>query len=582
MDTIPDWFDKKLADKLVFPSDPVFKEYKLGGLVELKHVSFKQPELDVSIKNIDVKLFEKNTKYEKQKRDLETKISSSTNEKKTQKLQSKLNKLIKKKDTPTKSKKVNYADKIKQLTELITKTNDENILKEQQTKLKSFTTKYTKQQDRKDKITKSYSIRIPFNDDQHKIVQSWINECIEVYNACIDYYYSEDCDKTIITNYMKLKLIVFDIFFTQKNKNKTAPYDMLTGVVNEFCSNVKSCMTKLKEKTITHFELKKKNRAEFESILIPRKSITDNGIFSGFLGSIQNYANIYTTLINKIGSVECDSRLIYDSFTSFYYIKCPYYITPSECDWKRKEVVALDPGEKIFMSYYSLNGCGTIADNFRVKILHHEKNIRKYQRALANKKNKKKGKLKLPSRVKKKIKQEYRNIQNKVKELHNLTAYYLTNNYKNIIIPIFETQQMVSNGKKVTIYKKDEESKAEAKTREEIFDKKKEDIRNCTTKEELKVYKRTNRLNSRVKFVLNMMSHYKFRQHLAHKCVEKGCQLFVVTEEYTSQCCGVCGKCSKNYSSSRVKTCNHCKSKIDRDINGSRNILIKNWKSINN
>jgi transposase len=50
-----------------------------------------------------------------------------------------------------------------------------------------------------------------------------------------------------------------------------------------------------------------------------------------------------------------------------------------------------------------------------------------------------------------------------------------------------------------------------------------------------------------------------------------------VTEEYTSQCCSNCGILSNNYNY-RLKICPNCDLKIDRDINGSRNILIKNWK----
>ena len=85
------------------------------------------------------------------------------------------------------------------------------------------------------------------------------------------------------------------------------------------------------------------------------------------------------------------------------------------------------------------------------------------------------------------------------------------------------------------------------------------------------------RLNKRVKFVLNMLSHYKFKQHLINKCDEYGCNIEIVTEEYTSKCCSRCGILSDNYKN-REKTCISCNLKIDRDLNGSRNILIKNSK----
>jgi IS605 OrfB family transposase len=96
--------------------------------------------------------------------------------------------------------------------------------------------------------------------------------------------------------------------------------------------------------------------------------------------------------------------------------------------------------------------------------------------------------------------------------------------------------------------------------------KRREKIKECKTIEEVKVFKRKSRLNSRVKFVLNSLQHYKFRQHLSNKCQEKGCQLFVVDESYTSQCCGKCGEISKTFNTNRVKKCDKCKAEIDRDI----------------
>ncbi|ARF09906.1 hypothetical protein Indivirus_5_29 [Indivirus ILV1] len=52
-----------------------------------------------------------------------------------------------------------------------------------------------------------------------------------------------------------------------------------------------------------------------------------------------------------------------------------------------------------------------------------------------------------------------------------------------------------------------------------------------------------------------------------------GCLCVEVTEEYTSQLCAKCGKLDKTYVN-RVKKCKHCKQEINRDVNGSRNILL--------
>jgi len=50
-----------------------------------------------------------------------------------------------------------------------------------------------------------------------------------------------------------------------------------------------------------------------------------------------------------------------------------------------------------------------------------------------------------------------------------------------------------------------------------------------------------------VKFVLQQLSHYKFKQHLFSKTNEYGCLCIEVTEEYTRQLCATCGKLDKAY-----------------------------------
>jgi transposase len=57
------------------------------------------------------------------------------------------------------------------------------------------------------------------------------------------------------------------------------------------------------------------------------------------------------------------------------------------------------------------------------------------------------------------------------------------------------------------------------------------------------------------------------------KMKEKGA--IICTEEYTSKTCGRCGELN-NVGKSEIYRCSKCLLVIDRDINGARNILIKN------
>jgi putative transposase len=76
-----------------------------------------------------------------------------------------------------------------------------------------------------------------------------------------------------------------------------------------------------------------------------------------------------------------------------------------------------------------------------------------------------------------------------------------------------------------------------------------------------------------------MSSHYKFKLHLLNKCKEYGSELIEVTEEYTSKTCTNCGTQSNTYSKERIKKCK-CNYEINRDVNGARNIMIKNIKKV--
>jgi len=72
-------------------------------------------------------------------------------------------------------------------------------------------------------------------------------------------------------------------------------------------------------------------------------------------------------------------------------------------------------------------------------------------------------------------------------------------------------------------------------------------------------------------------SHFKFRQRLFLKAEEKThCKVHEITEEYTSKCCGNCGRLNHKLGAMKVFKCPYCKWTLDRDMNGARNIMIKN------
>jgi len=499
----PSWFNPRLAAVLHLPIEPIYQSTMLNKHVLIDTFSHPRAEQTVQLTpttGISVKV---------------------------------------KKVKPPK----NYQTSIDKAKLEISSCTDPQELKALHTKLKSAQTKHLKQQTNKDKITKNFTIGLPLSKQQHKLVSSWYKECLLVYNTCVDFKYQKIVNIDILYNMKLLRAAVFDHLFTSKGVQKQACYETLGDEVRSFISNAKSCNTCIERKLITRYTQKPRSLKNNRSLMVRGTAIGKKGLFPDKLGAIQGWNDIYKQITGVCGEPErfCDSRLIYDDVTKRYTLNIPYF-AEKEIIEERLPIVALDPGEKIFQTFYSPEQSGRIGYDIRLVILQEEKKIRRLERVIKHKKNKKGKKLRNPKALTRQIQLKYDRIRNITTELHHQTAKWLTDQYDVIYIPVFETQKMISNGKKNKITDKRE-------------------------------YKRRSRLNKRVKFVLNSLSHFRFRQHLLHKAEEKGCKVEIVEEHYTSQCCGQCGRLSKKYKQ-RVKECK-CGCSVDRDLNGSRNILIK-------
>jgi len=479
----PTWFDKKLAKKLNVPSDDDSDSDELIGFGQENHEK----------RYCSHKYFTKHTHAIKF-----SKPQVTTNKAKIE----------------AKRKCVKNAEK------------DENV---KPSRLKTLKTKLAKEINRSGTVTVSREISIYPTIEQKKILRGWFDECTRLYNECVKIHRQNEAFFT--KSYTRLKTSIFKQVYG--DNEKPCPYDILTDEIRCFCSNLKSCKTNLKNKNIKHFSINKKDYVrKTHCIFIPLKAVKQSSIYETHLGKIK-----MGEIENKITS---DCRLFFDRLSGEYKLITTMNVPIKQSDGK-ENVVALDPGEKIFMAYYSENKYGKIGENVRDKIIGYREYISKWQKIIANNKNTKNKSTKIKHKrvLKRRIANAYKKIHSLVKELHNKTALFLCKNYDTVLIPIFETSKMVK--------KKETENGEETE------------------------------LSKRTKFVLNMMSHYKFRQHLSHKCEEYGCRMIVVTEEYTSLTCSSCGHKSNSYTN-RQKKCPACGLTINRDINGAKNILIKNAK----
>jgi len=401
----------------------------------------------------------------------------------------------------------------------------------------------------------TFRSKVKFSIHQKLILQKWFVYATDVYNACVDCHNNNDPD--FPSNYVSAKTYIYERLYKGA---LPAPWDILTCEIKTFFENLSSCYSNLQNKNIKKFVMKHKDTKRHQTITIVKKCIGMNGIYPR---NLANTPNFHKTI--NVNNFECDCKLTFEKSSGNYYLYIPQYINDTQIA-NRKKVCAIDPGEKIFASYFSLEEFGQIGDDMRIPLLNIKDRIIKYQK-LIGKKNKKGTKNVKASHIRKKINKMFKKIKGMVNELHKKTALYLCRNFDTILIPKFETQQMVCDKVASTQKVKENNDKIKAANNNDP----------AKLKIELTKYKRKRRLNRNVKFVLNHLAHYKFKQHLFSKAKEYGCKCLEVTEEFTSQLCANCGRLSKSYNN-RMKVCTYCQKAINRDVNGSRNILLKNME----
>jgi len=191
------------------------------------------------------------------------------------------------------------------------------------------------------------------------------------------------------------------------------------------------------------------------------------------------------------------------------------------------EVVSLDPGIRTFQTFYSPEGViGKLGDNVDEKLIKIGKRIDKlesYSKSVNNSKKK--------MRINKRCSILRTKIKNIVNDLHWKSASYLCKNYDKIIISDFKIKNMIKVG-------------------------------------------RRNINNDSVRKLL-ALSHSKFKERLKSTASHLGRKVYICSESYTSKTCGICGLINDQLGGKKIFDCDRCRIKIDRDINGARNIFLR-------
>jgi putative transposase len=366
-------------------------------------------------------------------------------------------------------------------------------------------------------------VRLKLTSPQEKMLTTWSHHYRYTYNKAMNL--AEETKK-----YNKHTLRNLTV---PKKVNKHIPWiletpkDVRASAVFDAVANLKSCFSNLKNKNITHFTIPyKSKRCPSWSIGVPKSAIKKVGKKTVSIYSTYTKSEFKTT--EEVPPIEHDCKIHFNGV--HYYLLVPLTKKIKKPGNVTREC-AIDPGSRAFLTLYDPeNGCIEIGNNANKvfnKICSRIDRLYSLKAKSSRKKDKK--------RIEMKIRKWRLRIQNLRDELHHKASNFLCKNYSKICLPRLDTCRMS---------RKTPNRKLSSKS-----------VRKMLT-----------------------LSHPKFFDMTKTKCIDYERVLIEAREEYTTQTCSVCGSSNK-IGSSKIYHCRSCLSVLDRDMNASKNIFVKNLYS---
>jgi putative transposase len=363
-------------------------------------------------------------------------------------------------------------------------------------------------------VIKSKSIKLSLTPTQHRTFKHWHDVSRYVYNQALNFMIIyETCEELGVKkpSWMDIKKMFTR---TLPEWTKDVPFQIKGIAVKEaveaFWATLKGHKGK-KGKIYFNFRSWKD---PVQSCFIPKTAISDNGIYPKMSGKDLKFIESFPEEI-------LDSRLVWRAGKYFLTIPTKQRVSYGE---NQARVVAIDPGVRVFSTFYGTDSCGFLGqgDFSRIqRLAHYLDNLVSRMSKVTRKQKLRKMKL-AAARMREKIK-------NLVDELHHKVALFLVTCFDCILLPTFETKQMVGRSKR--------------------------------------------KLQSKTARSLLSFAHYRFKVFLKHKAFECGKEVVEVCEAYTSKTHPETGEVKKVGSAKRIKLLNG--QWINRDIVGARNILLR-------
>ena len=374
---------------------------------------------------------------------------------------------------------------------------------------------------------KSRKIRIYPDRQQKAKIKLWLDAARFTYNRTIELLTADSAPKA---SWLTIKK---DILSSLPDWTKPTPYEVKSNAIRDAClavSAVKKFNKQLKidrakgirlQEDYAHAHFRSR-RDDSQTIFIHASALSHRGVYHTLLGELKRR--------EPIPHAHGDAKLTLRHHQ--YHLSVPFkkmgpHISESNLQPQAPDqvrVVALDPGVRNFITWFSEDACGKLGeqDFGRIqRLCQHQDNL--LSRATQAPSGKRRNMRRAAERMTVKI-------QNLVNELHHKTARFLVDNFDVILLPAFRSSEVVIRGHR----------KIRSKT-----------VRNLLS-----------------------FAHHRFRNFLQHKAAENGRTVLIVNEAYTSKTVSWTGEIIHNLGGRKtVKSSDG--QRMDRDINGARGTFLR-------
>jgi putative transposase len=297
--------------------------------------------------------------------------------------------------------------------------------------------------------------------------------------------------------------------------SEETPYQIRSVAIRDACQAVSAAKRRFQESGFQEVGFRSRKNP-VQSCYIPKSAFRSGGVYPTLSrGELRK--------VEEVPKEHRDLRLVCERGRWFLIVPVQQKRCVAE---NQGRVVALDPGIRSFQTFYSESGCGKLGAGDFGQI----QRLCSYMDDLISRRRLETRRFRKRSLRRAIVSMQVR-LRNLVDELHHKVAAFLVKNFDVIVLPTFETSEMVRRGAR----------KLRAKS-----------VRSMLT-----------------------FAHYRFKMFLKHKAFEYGKLVLDQNEAWTSKTVSWTGEVNQKLGGAKTVRSASTGVSMDRDYNGARGIFLR-------